>query len=148
MLGQIKSAPGNVSLDSMLTEIVKLDRRAAWAAARLFAEIAPKVVTGWRARAFAESPSHLQAHPKPVKVTLLAALAYSPAAGDHRHAGGTADLDGAPDQGPRAEEGTSRRSCGRSRVTGKENILFKIAEAALESPDEPGARGRLPRRGR
>ncbi|MFI8829142.1 hypothetical protein [Streptomyces sp. NPDC053431] len=43
--------------------------------ADLFADVAPKVVTGWRARAAveSESPSHLRTHPGPPRVALLAA---------------------------------------------------------------------------
>jgi len=53
-LALIKSVPGNVSLESMLTEIGKLDAaRAAGLPDGLFADIAPRVVTAWRARAAA-----------------------------------------------------------------------------------------------
>ena len=49
--------PGNVSLDSMLTETRKLRAvRAVGLPAGLFAGVAPKVVAGWRARAAVESP--------------------------------------------------------------------------------------------
>ncbi|MEV5495842.1 hypothetical protein AB0M50_10640 [Nonomuraea fuscirosea] len=71
----IKSAPGNVSLESMMTEIRKL------AAARsielppgLFSDVAPKVLTAWRARAAVEAPSHMRTHPRELTVLLLAAL--------------------------------------------------------------------------
>ena len=49
--------PGNVSLESMLTEIDKLRAvRAVGLPPALFADVAPKVVAGWRARAAVESP--------------------------------------------------------------------------------------------
>lgn len=61
VLALIKSVPGNVSLESMLTEIRKLTAiRAVGLPPGLFADVAPKVVSGWRARAVAESPSHLR----------------------------------------------------------------------------------------
>ena len=64
VLALIKSVPGNVSLESMLTEIGKLDAvRAAGLPDGVFAGIAPKVVAAWRARAAVESPSHLRSHP-------------------------------------------------------------------------------------
>ncbi|MBB5967910.1 hypothetical protein ACFOSO_35815 [Planomonospora venezuelensis] len=71
----IKSAPGNVSLESMMTEIRKL------AAARsielppgLFADVAPKVLAAWRARAAVEAPSHMRTHPRELTVLLLTVL--------------------------------------------------------------------------
>ena len=74
-LSLIKAAPGNVSLDTMLVEISKLEAiRAVGLPADLFAGIAPNVVAGWRARAAVESPVHLREHPQPTKVALLCAL--------------------------------------------------------------------------
>ncbi|MFC7713255.1 hypothetical protein [Nonomuraea recticatena] len=78
VLSLIKAMPGNVSLDSMLTEIRKLTAiRAIGLPADLFADVAPKVLAGWRFRAPVESPSHLRtrAHNAPeATITLLAAL--------------------------------------------------------------------------
>ncbi len=76
-LALIKSVPGNVSLESMLTEIGKLDAACAVGLPDgLFCGIAPKVVTAWRARAAVEAPSHLRDHPRPLMLTLLAALVH------------------------------------------------------------------------
>jgi len=77
VLGLIKSAPGNVSLDSMMVEIAKLEAvRAVGLPADLFADVVPKVLDGWRARAVVEAPSHLRRHAQPLTVTLLAALVH------------------------------------------------------------------------
>lgn len=47
----IRSEPGNVSLNTMLTEIAKLRTvRAVGLPAEVFAGMTPKVVAGWRAR--------------------------------------------------------------------------------------------------
>jgi hypothetical protein len=63
-LALIKSVPGNVSLESMLTEIGKLDAvRAVGKPDGVFSGIAPRVVAAWRARATVEAPSHLRSHP-------------------------------------------------------------------------------------
>ncbi len=76
-LSLIKSVPGNVSLESMLAEIAKLDAvRAARLPDGVFAGVAPKVIAAWRARATVEAPSHLRSHPRPLMLTLLAALVY------------------------------------------------------------------------
>jgi hypothetical protein len=49
VLGLIKSAPGSVTLDSMLAEIEKLEAvRAIGLPADLFADVAPRVLAGWR----------------------------------------------------------------------------------------------------
>jgi hypothetical protein len=61
VLALVKSVPGNVSLESMLAEIRKLTAiRAVGLPPGLFADVAPKIVSGWRARAAVESPSHLR----------------------------------------------------------------------------------------
>ena len=47
----------------MLTEISRLEAvRAIGLPDGLFADVAPRVVTAWRARAAMESPSHLRDH--------------------------------------------------------------------------------------
>ncbi len=77
VLASIRSDPGNVSLNTMLTEIAKLEAvRAVGVPAEVFADITPKIVTGWRGRAAVESPSHLRDHPLRVRLTLLAALLH------------------------------------------------------------------------
>jgi TnpA family transposase len=80
LLALIKASAGNVSLASMLTEISRLEAvRAVGLPDGLFADVAPKVVAAWRARAAVESPSHLR-DPRSdpdMTVTLLAALVYS-----------------------------------------------------------------------
>lgn len=136
-LALIKSEPGNVSLESMMTEIGKLEAvRAIGLPADLFADVAPRVVQGWRARAAVEAPSHLRRHPEPLTVTLLAALLRQREleitdtlvelliATVHRI-------------GARAERRVTNELINAfKKVTGKENILFQIADAALGRPDD------------
>ena len=74
LLGLVKRAPGNVSLESMLVEINKLEQlRTFKLPAGLFVDVAPKVLAGWRSQAMIEAPSHLRRHSEPVTLTLLAA---------------------------------------------------------------------------
>jgi hypothetical protein len=76
-LALIRSEPGNISLNTMLTEIAKLQAvRAVGVPAEVFADVAPKILAGWRARAAVEAPSHLRQHSERMTVTLLAALLY------------------------------------------------------------------------
>jgi TnpA family transposase len=138
VLALIKSAPGNVSLESMLAEIRKLTAiRAAGLPPGLFADVAPKVVAGWRARAAIESPSHLRRRlsnsPESV-VTLLAALL---AERERAVTDSLVDLLIATVHriGARAERKVTAELINAfRRVTGKENILFAIADASLAQP--------------
>ncbi|MDN5794524.1 MAG: hypothetical protein L0H79_02090 [Intrasporangium sp.] len=137
VLGLIKSEPGNVSLESMMTEIAKLEAvRAIGLPSDLFADVAPRVVAGWRARAAVEAPSHLRRHSTPLMVTLLAALV-------HRRELEITDtlvellIATVHRIGARAEKRVTNELINAfKKVTGKENILFHIADAALQRPDD------------
>ena len=138
VFGLIKSVPGNVSLDSMLTETRKLRAvREVGLPAGLFAGVAPKVVSGWRARAAVESPSHLREHPDTVKLTLLAALLHSR---EREITDALVELliSTVHRIGARADKRVVQELVNAfKRVTGKENILFAIADACVGAPDEP-----------
>jgi len=136
-LSLIKSVPGNVSLESMLTEIGKLDAvRAIGLPGAVFTGVAPKVVAAWRARAAVEAPSHLRTHPEPLKLTLLAALVYE----RQREITDTlADLliSTVHRIGARAERKVTQELVSEFRkVAGKETLLFRLAEAAIARPDD------------
>jgi len=135
VLALIKSVPGNVSLDSMLTEIRKL--RAVGLPAGLFADVAPRVLATWRARAAVESPSHLRDHAEPLMLTLLAALLHSRL----REITDTLVellISTVHRIGARADKRVTEELVNAfKRVTGKENILVAIAEASLDHPDDP-----------
>jgi len=125
-------------LDSMLTEIRKLRAvRAVGLPAGLFADVAPRVVASWRARAAVESPSHLRDHPEPLMLTLLAALLHTRL----REITDTLVellISTVHRIGARADKRVTAELVNAfKRVTGKENILFAIAEASLGAPDEP-----------
>jgi TnpA family transposase len=138
VLTLIKSVPGNVSLESMLTEIRKLRAvRAVSLPGGLFADVAPRVVASWRARAAVESPSHLRDHPEPLTLTLLAALLHTRL----REITDTLVellISTVHRIGARADKKVTEELVNAfKRVTGKENILFSIAAASLDRPDEP-----------
>jgi len=136
VLATIKQAPGNVSLESMLTEIDRLRAvRAIGLPAGLFDDVAPKVVAGWRARTAVEWPSHLREHPRPLRLTLLAALLH---AREREITDILIDLVIATVHriGARAEKKVTEELVSAfKRVSGKEHILFKVAEASLAAPD-------------
>ena len=110
--------------------------RAVGLPADLFTGIAPKVVAGWRARVAAEAPSHLWDHPHEFKVTLLAAYLHYRA----REITDTLTdllITTVHRINARADtKVTSEFVAELKRVSGKENILFKMIEAAVASPGE------------
>lgn len=77
VLADLKSHPGNVSLNSLLEEISKLRQvRAVGIPEKVFAGIGVQVISAWRARASASSPSHLRRFAPEVRHVLLAALLF------------------------------------------------------------------------
>ena len=114
----------------------------------LFADVAPKVVTGWRARAAVESPSHLRDHPQPTRLVLLSALLF-----EREREITDALVELLISTVHRIDARAERKVVKEfvkdfRRVTGKDTLLRHIAEASLEAPDEHGAQGHLPRRRR
>jgi hypothetical protein len=137
LLGTIKEAPGNVSLETMLTEVDKLVAvRAIGLPVGLFGDVAPKVVVSWRARAEMESPSHLRTHPMPLRLTLLAALVHE----REREITDTLVellISTVHRISARAEKKVTNELVNAfKRAGGKENILFQVAEASMAAPDD------------
>jgi hypothetical protein len=92
----------------------------------LFHGYAPKLVERLRRRVAAESPSHIRQHPHPIRMTLLAALVFQRTQ-EVTDALVTLLIQIVHRIGKRAER----------RVAGKTRILYRIADAALEHPDDP-----------
>ncbi|MGH3518510.1 MAG: Tn3 family transposase [Haloechinothrix sp.] len=136
VLASIRSDPGNISLNTMLTEIAKLQAvRAVGLPEDVFADIAPKVVTAWRARAAVEAPSHLRDHPPEVTQILLAALLYCR---EREITDTLAELliSTVHRINARAEVRVTNELIKEfKRVTGKENLLFRVAEATVDAGD-------------
>jgi len=137
LLALIKASAGNVSLASMLTEISRLEAvRAIGLPAGLFADVTPRVVAAWRARAAMESPSHLRDHGDEMTVTLLAALVYC-RTWEITDALVTLLLRVVHAIGARADRRVTKQLVAEfRRVHGKENLLFRVAEASAARPDE------------
>ncbi len=136
-LAELKADPHQVSLDSLFNEIDKLERiRALQMAPDLFADATEPVIAAWRARAAQEYPSDLRERPRPVRLTLLATLCWA-------RSGEITDglvelLIGVVHKiGTRAENRVEGELLADlRRVRGKQNILFRLAEAALDHPDD------------
>lgn len=110
----------------------------------LFASASEKLVAAWRVRAATQYPSHFQAMAQPVRLTLLAALCWQRAA---------EITDGLVDLlillvhriNARAESRVEGEMVADLRpVAGKQGILFRLAGAALEQPDETVRRAIYP----
>ena len=85
-----------------------------------------------------EAPSHLREHPDPVKLTLLAALLHSR---EREITDALVELliSTVHRIGARADKRLVQELVNAfKRVTGKENILFAIAEACVGAPQGPG----------
>jgi hypothetical protein len=78
LLAALKRDPGAVGLDSLLTEITKLnDVRKLGLPDGLFADCSEKLVAVWRARAIKMYPSDFRDTSEDLRITLLAALCSS-----------------------------------------------------------------------
>jgi hypothetical protein len=137
VLALVKAAPGNVSLDTILTEIEKLEAvRAVGLPAALFSDVTPRVLDGWRQRAMVESPSHLREHPQALRVTLLAALWW---AREREITDTLVDLliSTVHRIRAKADKKVTNELIGEfKRIVNKETLLFKVAEASVSHPDD------------
>jgi TnpA family transposase len=136
-LQELKQDPGPIQLDTLLAEIVKLERvKAIGLPPGLFEGVSEKVVAGWRTRAMKMYPSDFAAAQAPVRLTLLAALCWARKA---------EMIDGLVELliqlvhkiSVRAEKKVENEiNTEFRRVHGKNGILVKLAAAALALPEE------------
>ncbi len=137
LLAELKSDPGKVSLETLLREVDKLAAvRALELPADLFADVSEKLVDAWRARAARSFPSDLRDMPTPIMLTLLAALCWVRAA---EITDALVDLliELVHKVNTRADRRVEKELTeDLRRVRGKENILFRLAEAAVDHPDD------------
>lgn len=137
MLAELKADPGQVGLETLLREIDKLAAgRVIGLPTGLFSDASEKLVEAWRARAARSYPSDLRAAPAPVRLTLLASLCWLRAS-EITDAlvdlliGLVHKINARADRRVERELAEDLR-----RVRGKETILFRLAEAAVEHPDD------------
>ncbi|MDJ0575698.1 MAG: Tn3 family transposase [Xenococcaceae cyanobacterium MO_234.B1] len=132
----LNSEPGRVSLNSLLTEIAKLQTlRQIGLPKNLFRTVTPKVLQAYSTRAGIEYPSHLRSHPEPTRYTLMAAFCHL------RTLDVTDNLVDLLIQmihgiGKRAERKVNTQLMRDfKKVRGKHGILFQMANASLEQPE-------------
>jgi hypothetical protein len=137
LLVELKRDPGKACLNTILEEIDKLERvRSLGLPADLFEDCSEKLLAAWRARAAATYPAHLRAMPEPIRITLLAALCWSRTA---EITDALVDLliDVVDKIRVRAEHRVEKALVADlKRVRGKQGLLFALAAAAVEHPDE------------
>ena len=137
LLADLKADPGQVGLETLLREIDKLAAiRSLRLPPGLFAGASKRLVQAWRARAARSYPSDLRAASQPVRVTLLAALCWVRSA---EITDALVDLlIGLVHKiNARADRRVERELIDDLRkVRGKEAILFRLAAAAVEHPDD------------
>jgi len=130
--------PGRVGLATMLEEMAKLRLiRELGLPDDLFPGLARKVLMVYRNRASIEEPSRLRAHPKALRLTLLAVLCFMRA---QEITDGLVDLliQIVHKIDVRAEKRVEQEYVNEfKRVANKEGILYRIAEATVAHPDEP-----------
>ena len=132
----LKSDPGRIGLDSILTEAAKLQNiRALGLPADLFSHIPPNVLRTYHKQALTDTARELRRHPEARRYTLVAAFCWL------RQQAITDSLVelllGIVHRiGAKAERTVTKQLLTDLRqVTGKETILFDIAQASLGNPD-------------
>ena len=137
-LQHLRQDPGRVGLATMLEEMAKLRRlRELKLPDTLFAGIARKFLVVYSNRASVEEPSRLRAHSTDKRLTLLSALCVLRM---QEITDGLVDvlIQLVHKIDVRAEKRVEAEYLNEfKRVSNKEGILYQIAEAALDHPDDP-----------
>ena len=132
----LNSSPGRVSLNSLLTEIAKLEHlRQISLPEDLFRDVSVKVLQTYATRAATEDIFQLRAHPEPIRYTLVAAFCWLICLDVTDN---LVDLliQMIHGLGTRARKKVdSELIQDLKRVTGKHNILYNLAQTSLEKPE-------------
>ena len=132
----LRTDPGSLSLDSILTEIAKLDQiRQLELPQHLFQDVTPKLLDRYRQRVATEPPRELRRHAPPLRATLLAAFCWLRSQ-EIRDTLVDLLIDVVHRIGAKAEQKVDRAFLkDLKRVRGKTQILYSVAEAAVTQPD-------------
>jgi hypothetical protein len=136
VLLKLRGSPGRPSLASMQDELAKLELiRQIALPADLFGRASPRDLERCRRRVSVEVPRDLRRHPDTARITWLAAFV-------HLRARSLTDdlvdllIETIHQIGARAERKVERELLDDlKRVTGKQNLLFELADATLAQPD-------------
>ena len=140
-LHDLRSDPGPASIETLEAELDKLSLlRELALPSGLFDGLAHRIVEGYRRRVAVEEIFELRRHPEPLRLTLLSAFCHLRT---RELIDTLSDLlvDMVHRVAHRAEAKVERELIADfKRVSGKNNLLFQIAEASL---DHPRARSRM-----
>ena len=132
----VKADPGRAGLEAVLDETKKLGRvREVGLPPDLFAGDPPALVKEYRRRAMTEVANELRAHREETRATLMAALLWWR---EREIADGLLDLlvRLVHKIGARAEKRVEKELLeDLKKVAGKTNLLFRMAEAAVDNPE-------------
>ena len=136
VLAWVKTDPGRLSLNTMLDEIAKLEAiRELGVPGDVLADVAPRIVSGWRVRAAAQSPSHFRGFAAPTRWVLLVALLVE----RHREITDTLVellISTVHAINARADRRvTEEMVASFKRVRNKNALLARISEASLNRPE-------------
>ncbi len=135
-LADLKADPGPLTLATIDGEITKLDRiRRLGLPVDVFAGVAPTHVETYRQRVVAEELHEVQRHPDAVRYTLLAAFCWLRSR-ELIDTLGALLMDMIHHLGTKAERRVDKILLqDLKRVHAKTNLLFHLAEAAVDHPD-------------
>jgi TnpA family transposase len=137
LLADLKSDPGQLGLETLLREITKLGMvRTLNLSTGLFVGVSTRTIESWRARAARAYPSDLMSSTQPIRITLIAVLC---ATRETEITDALVDLlIGLVHKiNTHADRRVERELIADlRRVKGKEAILFRVAEVAVEHPDD------------
>jgi len=132
----LNSDPGKASLDSLFNEISKLEQlRQIGLPENLFAHISPKVLQSYKMRAATEPPRELRWHPEPIRYTLVSAFCWLRT---QEVTDNLVDLliSIVHRIGTKAERRVDAQLMKDfKQVGGKHNLLYRMANASLETPE-------------
>ena len=136
LLLQLRGDPGRPSLAGVQAELAKLELvRRIGLPADLFGQVLPHELERYRRRVAVEAPYELRRHPEAARFTWLAAFVHLR---ERELTDSLVDLliETVHHIGARAERRVDRELLDDlKRVTGKQNLLFELAGAALDRPD-------------
>lgn len=136
LLLKLRDDPGRPSLASLQGALAKLELiRGIDLPPGLFDGASPRDLERCRQRVSVEVPRDLRRHPEPARITWLAAFVYLRA---RRLTDDLVDvlIETIHKIGARAERKVERELLeDLKRVSGKQNLLFELADAALAQPD-------------
>ena len=135
-LHELRSDPGPASIETLDEELNKLYLlRELGLPTGVFDRLAPRIVESYRKRVAAEEIYELRRHPEPLRLTLLAAFCHLRT----RELIDTLSallIDMVHRVAHRAETRVERELIADfKRVSGKNNLLFQIAEVSLDHPE-------------